>query len=462
MLNQETKVGLLVLGGGIILTMVVVFLGDIKLQKGYNIKVLFDDIAGLPEKAPVKIAGVEVGKVSKIKLIKNKACVEVWINSKVKIQNDSKARIISTGVIGTKYLEMTMGSVDKLMLKEGDTIKGINPIGFDELIDRVMGGLDGLMGVLESIKGEEGEDLGESFASILRNTRDITQKINLAFGPTEGDLRETIISFRNLTKNIEDFSADLKGISNERGQTVKDGIEKFDRVAGKLENILDSFASITKKVEGGEGVIGRLITDEEMAEELEKTLKNISNASREAKRVLKRVSGFKTVWDYRLHYNIDEEMFRNNLGIRIEPNPSKFYYFSVNNLTEKKDYDYDEGDQKINSFSAQIGKRIGRFTFYGGMIRSTGGFGINYYPFGGDSILLNTEAFDFTRERDQETKAWINVGGKVKITDWWYLGINGEDILEQKTINTTVNLTFDDEDLAYLLGLAGLSSAAKR
>ncbi len=134
----------------------------------------------------------------------------------------------------------------------------------------------------------------------------------------------------------------------------------------------------------------------------------------------------------------------------------------MNNLAEKEDSDYDDGDQKINSFSAQIGKRIGRFTFYGGMIRSTGGLGINYYPFGGDNIILNTEAFDFTRERDQETKAWVNVGGKVKLTDWWYLGINGEDILEQKTINTTINLTFDDEDLAYLLGLAGLSSAAKR
>ena len=460
MLSQETKVGLFVLAGGIILAVVIVFLGDIPLQKGYTINVLFDDIAGLPEKAPVKISGVEVGKVLKITLVNNKACVEVWINSKIKIYSDTKARIISTGVIGTKYLEMTMGSESESLLKKGDTIKGINPVGFDELVDRVMGGLDGLMGVLESIKGKE--DMGESFASILRNTRDITQKINSALGPTERDLKETIISFRNLTKNIEEFSADLKEITNEKGQTVKDSIEKFDRIAGKLENILDSFASITEKVEGGEGIIGKLITDEEMAEDLEKALKNISKASREAKKVLKRVSGFKTVWDYRLHYNIDEEMFRNNLGIRIEPNPSKFYYFSVNNLTEKENSDYDEGDQKINSFSAQIGKRIGRFTFYGGIIRSTGGLGINYYPFGGDNIILNTEAFDFTRERDQETKAWINVGGKVKITDWWYLGINGEDLLEQKTINTTVNLTFDDEDLAYLLGLAGLSSAAKR
>ncbi len=460
MLSQETKVGLFVLAGGIILAIVVVFLGDIPLKKGYTINVLFDDIAGLPEKAPVKIAGVEVGKVLKIKLVKNKAGVEVWINSKIKVHSDAKVRIISTGVIGTKYMEMTMGSESELLLKKGDTIKGINPIGFDEMVDRVMGGLDGLMGVLESMKGKE--DMGESFSSILRNTRDITQKINSALGPTERDLRETIISFRNLTKSIEEFSADLKGITNESGQTVKDGIEKFDRVAGKLENILDSFASITEKVEGGEGVIGKLITDEEMAEDLEKALKNISNASQEAKKVLKRVSGFKTVWDYRLHYNIDEEKFRNNVGIRIEPNPSKFYYFSVNNIAEKEDSDYDEGGQKINSFSAQLGKRIGRFTFYGGMIRSTGGLGINYYPFGGDNIILNTEAFDFTRERDQETKAWVNVGGKVKLTDWWYLGINGEDILEQKTINTTVNLIFDDEDLAYLLGLAGLSSAVKR
>ncbi|MCK4533790.1 MCE family protein, partial [bacterium] len=129
MLSQETKVGLFVLAGGIILAVVVVFLGDIPLQKGYTINVLFDDIAGLPEKAPVKISGVEVGKVLKIKLVKNKACVEVWINSKIKIYSDTKARIISTGVIGTKYMEMTMGSVDELMLKDGDTVKGINPIG---------------------------------------------------------------------------------------------------------------------------------------------------------------------------------------------------------------------------------------------------------------------------------------------------------------------------------------------
>ena len=75
---------------------------------------------------------------------------------------------------------------------------------------------------------------------------------------------------------------------------------------------------------------------------------------------------------------------------------------------------------------------------------------------------MNIEAFRFSRKVGQETKAWVNLGGKVKITDWWSLGINGEDLLEQKTISTTLNLTFDDEDLAYLLGLAGLSSAVKR
>ena len=316
MLSQETKVGLLVLAGGMVLSLVVVFLGDIHFQKGYKISILFDDIAGLPEKAPVKIAGVEVGKVLKIKLVKNKASVGVWINSKIKIYSDTKARIISTGVIGTKYLEMTIGSEDKLMLKEGDMIEGINPISFDKMVDRVMGGLDGLMGILESIKGEDA--LGESFTEILHNTRDITKKINLALGPTENDLRETIISFRNLSKNIEQFSADLKEISGESGETVKKSIQRFDRIAEKLENIMDSFSVISKKIENGEGVIGKLLTDEQSAENLKKTLSNIQSASKEAKKVLRRIGGFKTIWDYRLHYNIDEEEFRNDLGIRMQ------------------------------------------------------------------------------------------------------------------------------------------------
>lgn len=460
MLSQETKVGLLVLGGLLVLATIIILLGDIHFQKGYTINILFDDIAGLPEKAPVKIAGVEVGKVSRIRLVKNRACVEVWINSKVKIHRDTEASIISTGIIGTKYLEMTMGSEDKPLLKEGDTINGINPISFDKLVDRVIGGLDELMSVLRTVSGKEG--LGESLGIILDNTKEITQKVNLALGPTERDLKETVVSFRNLSKNIEEFTADLKGVIGKNGEKVGKGLERFDHISRKLEAVLDSLSTISKKIENGEGIIGRLIVDKKAAEDMDKTLNNIRGASKEAKRVLKRISGFKTIWDYHLHYNIDEEKFRNDVGIRIEPNPTKFYSFSVNNIAEKENSNYDKGDQKINTFSAKIGKTLGHFTLYGGIIRSTGGLGIIYYPLKSQIFGLNIEAFRFSRKVNQKTKAWINLGGKVKVTDWWYLGVNSEDLLEQKTINTTLNLAFDDKDLAYLLGLAGLSSAVKR
>ena len=77
MFNQEVKVGLIVLSSLIIFAVGVIMLGDIRFQKGYEINVLFDDIAGLPEKAPVKVCGVDIGKVKKINLIDGKARVRV-------------------------------------------------------------------------------------------------------------------------------------------------------------------------------------------------------------------------------------------------------------------------------------------------------------------------------------------------------------------------------------------------
>ena len=70
-LSSQAKVGLLILGGLLVLAYMTARIEHwtVKRVKGYIVKVVFDSIAGLDEKAVVRVAGVEAGRVERINLM---------------------------------------------------------------------------------------------------------------------------------------------------------------------------------------------------------------------------------------------------------------------------------------------------------------------------------------------------------------------------------------------------------
>ncbi len=91
----------------------------------YSISAKFDEIGSLMVKAPVRVAGVKVGEVTKISLDKKlfKAVVDIAINDKDNnIPKDSPIAIMTDGLLGAKYLSIAPG-FDIDALKEGSEIK---------------------------------------------------------------------------------------------------------------------------------------------------------------------------------------------------------------------------------------------------------------------------------------------------------------------------------------------------
>jgi phospholipid/cholesterol/gamma-HCH transport system substrate-binding protein len=89
---------------------------------GYSIYANFDNIAGLKTGDLVEIAGVQVGKVTSISLIDNRARVELRINLGVEIDNDAIAAVKTSGIIGDKYISIALGGGEKT-LANGDTLR---------------------------------------------------------------------------------------------------------------------------------------------------------------------------------------------------------------------------------------------------------------------------------------------------------------------------------------------------
>lgn len=81
-------------------------------KKGYDISAEFTDIGGLKVRAPVTIAGVRIGEVTRIELKPNElnARVTLHLLSDKKIPyEDASARILTEGLLGSNYISIVPG-----------------------------------------------------------------------------------------------------------------------------------------------------------------------------------------------------------------------------------------------------------------------------------------------------------------------------------------------------------------
>ena len=119
--------GLLSLG---VMVMMVSGMSDFVSKKGYQVSANFTDIGGLKVRAPVTVAGVRVGEVTRIELQPNQ------LNAKVTMllgrgnpipYEDSSARILTQGLLGSNYISIVPGfddaeNKDHPYLRAGDVI----------------------------------------------------------------------------------------------------------------------------------------------------------------------------------------------------------------------------------------------------------------------------------------------------------------------------------------------------
>ena len=90
----------------------------------YAVQAKFDNIGGLKVRAPVKSAGVVVGRVSDIRLDAERyeAVVTMNIGSQFRFPRDTFAKIRTSGLLGEQYIGLAVGG-DEQVFKPGDSVK---------------------------------------------------------------------------------------------------------------------------------------------------------------------------------------------------------------------------------------------------------------------------------------------------------------------------------------------------
>jgi phospholipid/cholesterol/gamma-HCH transport system substrate-binding protein len=142
--SLETIVGIFVFIGLICVGYLTIKLGKMELigSNNYILSARFNSVSGLKTDSSVEMAGVEIGRVSKIGLDSERqtALVILKIHKNVQITDDAIASIKTSGLIGDKFINITPGGSD-IILQPGETITETeSAIDLEELISQYVFG----------------------------------------------------------------------------------------------------------------------------------------------------------------------------------------------------------------------------------------------------------------------------------------------------------------------------------
>ncbi len=122
--SMEFLVGIFMIAGFGTFGYLTLQLGEVSLfsSKNYTVIAQFDNIAGVKKGASIQVAGVEVGMVSRIWLDEDGiANVALDIDNDVQVSVDSMASVKSQGLIGDKFIAISLGG-DEDLFKDGDVL----------------------------------------------------------------------------------------------------------------------------------------------------------------------------------------------------------------------------------------------------------------------------------------------------------------------------------------------------
>ena len=99
-------------------------LASFSASQSYQVQAKFANIGGLKVRAPVKSAGVVIGRITDIRFDTEsyEAVVSMSIDQHYKFPRDTTAKILTSGILGEQYVGLEAGG-DGVMLKSGDRVR---------------------------------------------------------------------------------------------------------------------------------------------------------------------------------------------------------------------------------------------------------------------------------------------------------------------------------------------------
>ena len=250
-----------------------------------RVYVVYDNVAGLVNSAPITLNGLAIGKVNSINIQPDgKLLVEMQITTDFPIAKSSVAEIYDSGLVGGRQIAIKPNFQDKDYIKTGDYLKASSKLGLTDAlaqqleplqykVQKLLDNADVLFTNVNEILDEKTkQNLKNSIAELNKTLSEFSvasKNINEMIADNKSKINSTMTNFDKTAANFSKMSDSLAKAN--LGQTVKN-----------LEKTLANVDKIMTDIEQGKGTMGKLMKDDAM-------YNNFTNTSKELELLLQDV-----------------------------------------------------------------------------------------------------------------------------------------------------------------------------
>jgi phospholipid/cholesterol/gamma-HCH transport system substrate-binding protein len=250
----------------------------------------FSDVKGLRSGAPVWFSGVQIGSVKSLRFERGEkitAALAIDKSALSYLKKDSVSSILTMGLLGDKYVEMSPGSREAPSLKSGDMISGSPRLEISEELKRVIEDVQTSKGSIARLLRDD--TLYRDLSASVKDIKVFAAMLKSSEGTVNRVIKDPALydRFVKASKSLDSFSEKLATSRGTVNKLVEDAslYENMNGAAIRLNAILE-------KIDRGEGSVGSLITDRQVADELRSTLKEINALTKDMKEHPKKYFSF--------------------------------------------------------------------------------------------------------------------------------------------------------------------------
>jgi phospholipid/cholesterol/gamma-HCH transport system substrate-binding protein len=292
--SNHIKLGIFIASGLSFLILLLYIIGKNQNLFGntFLIKARIDDVHGLRAGNNIRYAGIDIGTVKSVAVL-NDSIVEVSLSRKSSmkgfIRKNATVNISTDGLMGNKLLNIVSAKQPAPVVNEGDVLYSSPGIDTDAML-KVLNSTNNDVATIAAELKQTAQRINQSKAfQGLLNDQSIPENIRLSFSK----IRSSAEQIDNFIYNLNQLTSDLKAGKGSIGRLLVDTTMASElstainqlKIVGTRADSLSIRASaliahVHNELMAGNGTVPALLTDVEMKDQLNATLKNIEEASK--------------------------------------------------------------------------------------------------------------------------------------------------------------------------------------
>jgi phospholipid/cholesterol/gamma-HCH transport system substrate-binding protein len=298
----ETRLGLFFALAFIAGVIIFEIIGGLDLfRPGYPLRAQFENVQELKEGDPVRMAGVEIGRVQNIGFASNKVEVTLRVQEKARVRTDSKASIKFVGLLGQNYVSLDFGSPGAPYAEPGMLLESLEQPDLSSILAKIDNVATGVEDLTRSFSGDNINNLIGPFtdfikennprlSAILANLQSVTTEMAEGRGSIGKLINDdelytlTVSAVTNLNATADELKLTISEARNVVGQ-VNGGQGTLGRLAmddslfRESTNAMTNLREILEKINRGQGSAGKLVNDEALYRNVRMTLQKVDKAT---------------------------------------------------------------------------------------------------------------------------------------------------------------------------------------